>query len=426
MLKQVLKREFPIEITVKHIRAIEDFKYTWEHKGTHWAALNTPLLGITKIQFIDSDQNNFFSIFNMDREEFRSAYQTSKAVFYIKYKDEDDEIGKEQLAKVASDPFNGFIMYISHLIANSNLSESLKIQGIGDCHCLLYYKFFTSVIQNSFKYPANSDVMKFTIEHLSAMYTIRQDETSTWYLLLKSKAYEIYKPHSIHYQTIRLFDDDNLIVRAITNAQTKVRKYLINIIVEYYANYESDNRILSSSTVDMINGEKLIQSINSSYQTIITNVLSDAININKFIDNNLISLTIKLNQKLKIDSVKKMFVVFSSIAAEQYKAGKADLIEVDSGYTLYVGYKALVTAIIQKSFRLCVIDGVNMGSSKDILIKIKNTFTSSKIENRDIEEIKNSVSKFIEDNNVTSNLSLIPSLRISFIIYIILLSFKYT
>lgn len=424
-LNKLLKNEFPIEITFKHIKAIEDFKHNWEHKGTHWAALNTPLLGVTKIQFIDTDQDNFFSLFNIDRDDFRRIYQTSKSVFYIKYKDEEDKIGKEQLAKVASDPFNGFVMYLSHLIANSDISEKLKIQGIGDCFLLMYYKFFTSVIQNSFKYPANESIMKYTIEHLSAMYTIRQDETSTWYLLLKSKAYEVYSPNSIHYNTIRKFEDDNLIVRAITNSQTKVRKYLINIIVEYYANYESDNRILSSSTVVNIDGEKLIQSINTSYQSIIRNVISDSININKFIDNNLISLTVQLNKKLKLDLVKKMFVTFSTVAAEQYKAGKSDLIEEVDSYTLYVGYRALLTAIIQKSLRLCVIDGVNMKSSKDILIKVKNAFTSSKIENKDVEEIKNSVSKFIEDNNVTSNYSLIPSLRISFIIYIILLSFKY-
>lgn len=424
-LNKLLKKEFPIEINFKHIKAIEDFKHNWEHKGVHWGALNTPLLGVTKIQFIDTDQDNFFHIFNINREDFRDIYQTSPSVFYIKYADEEDRVGKEQLAKVASDPFNGFIVYLTHLIANADISDNLKIQGIGNCYLILYYKFFTSVIQNSFKYPANESIMKYTIEHLSAMYTIRQDETSTWYLLLKSKAFEIYTPSSTYFNAIRKFDDDNQIVRIITNSQTKVRKYLINIIVEYYANYESDNRIISSSTVTNIDGEKLIQSINTSYQSIIRSVVSDSTNINKYIDMNLISLTVQLNKKLKIDLVKKMFVTFSTVAAEQYKAGKSDLIEVVDGYTLYVGYRSLLDAIIQKSFRMCIVDGVNMKSSKDILIKIKNAFTSSKIENKDIEEIKNSVSKFIEDNNVTSNYSLIPSLRISFIIYNILLSFKY-
>lgn len=426
VLKQVLKKEFPIVILPRHIKAIEEFKYAWEHKNKHSYALNTPLLGIDKIQFIDSDQNTLFDIFGVDKNLFKKAYHTSEAVFYTKYDDENDKEGKLQLSKVGSDPYNGFSIYLCHLIANSTLPEKLKEQGIGDILSLLHYKFFTSVVGRNFKYPANKDVMMYTIEHLSAMYTIRQTETSTWYLLFKNRAYNIYKPKEIHYNTIRNFDIDKDIIKVISDTQTKVRKFLRNIINEYYANYENDSKIITSNTVNNIDGKKLIQSVNSSYQSVIMNVVGDAININKFIDTNLISLVVSLNKKLKIDSTKKMFTVFSLVAAIQYKAGQSDLIETDKhGNTLYIGYKALLSAIVQKSFRLCVVDGVNMTSSKDILIKIRNVFTSSKIENKDIEDIKNSVSKFIEDNNVTSNISLIPALRIAFILYIILQSFKY-
>lgn len=425
VLRDLLTKEFPIEITPSHIRAIEGFKFGWEHKGTNWSSLNTPYLGVTKISFTDMDQNSFFDIFHINREEFKRIYHQSKAVFYIKYNSAEDIVGKEQLKKVGSDPMNGFIVYLSHLIANSDLPEVMKSSGIGNIYSLMIYKFFTSVLSNSFTHPANEDVMKYTIEHLSAMFTIRQEDTNTWYLLFKEKAFEIYKPKMLHYDTIRLFNDDEKIIYIITDTQTKIRKFLVNVIKAYYDNYNENNRIISSSAISMVDGSKILQSTGMSYQNIISNVIGDAININRFIDRNLISLTINLNKKLKMDVVTKMFTAFSTIAAEQYKQGKADQVLTHGDSTLYVGYKALLTAIVQKSFRLCVVDGVNMKSGKDILIKIKNTFTSSKIDNRDVEDIKNSVSKFIEDNNITTNIALIPALRISFVLYVILLSFKY-
>lgn len=425
ILKTTLSKEFPLEITPSHIRAIEELKYHWEHKNQHWNALNTPLLGVTKIVFTDSDQKMFFDIFHINREEFKEAYHKSKAVFYVKYKDESDSVGKEQLKKVGSDPFNGFVTYLCHCISISQLPETLKINGISNVISLMQYKFFTSVISNAFQYPANEDVMQYTIEHLSALFTIRQPETSTWYLLMKEKALEIYKPKAIHYDTIRKYDDDDKIVYIITDIQTKIRKFLINVIRVYHTNHQENKKIITTSAVSTIDGNKVIQSINSSFQNVIGNVVSDAININRFIDRNLVTLTASLNQKLSNESVNKMLIAFSTVAAEQYKSGKADLTVHKNNDTLYIGYRSLLSAIIQKSLRFCVINGVNMQSKKDILIKIKFAFTSSKINNQDVSDIKESISKFIEDNKVTSNISLIPALRISFVLYIIMLSFKY-
>lgn len=433
VLKELLTTTFPLHITPSHIRAIEELKYHWEHKNNHWGALNTPMLGVTKIVFTDSDQRALFDIFHINREEFKEVYHKSKAVFYVKYKDELDEVGKEQLKKVGSDPFNGFVTYLCHCISISDIPEHLKVSGIGNVISMLQYKFFTSVISNAFPHPATEEIMMYTIEHLSALFTIRQPETSTWFLLMKEKAFDVYKPRPVdlnkqrisHFNTIRKYDDDDLIVYIITDIQTKIRKFIINIVRMYHKNHQENKRIITSSTINTIDGTKIIQSISTSLQNIIGNVVTDAININRFIDNNLIFATASLNEKLRTDVVHKTMIAFSTIAAEQFKSGKADLVLHKGDVTLYVGYRALISAIIQKSFRFCTINGVNMTSKRDILIKIKDAFTSSKINNQDVRDIKDSITKFLEDNKVISNFSLIPSLRITFVLYVIMLSFKY-
>lgn len=426
VLKGVLTKEFPIEITAKHIRAIVDFRTSWEHKNRHYAALNSPLLGVEKARFIDSDQTLFFEIFNIDKSHFGYIYRNSLQSSILKeihdenpFQDDDDRF------KVMRDPYNGLSMYIAHRIANSGLSTEMIKDGIDNVFLLLNYKFFTSIVTRSFKYPASEPVMKYTIENLSAMYTIKQPETSTWKALMRDKAVNTYVPHALHYDTIRLFDVDAKIVYCISDTQTKIAKHLRNIIRKYYDDYEADNRIINSSMVNQIEGKKVVQAINSSYQNIINNVVSDAININKFIDNHLIDLVVNLNKKLRTPDIKKMLIVFSNLSAEQYKANKGDMIIVNHDSTLYVGYKALLNAIIQKSFRMCVIDGVNMSSGKDILIKVRNAFTSSKIDNKDVEDIKNSLTRFFIDNKVVSNEAFIPALRITFVIYIMLLAFKH-
>jgi len=426
VLKEVLSKEFPIEITSKHIRAIVNFRTSWEHKNRHYAALNSPLLGVEKARFIDSDQTLFFEIFNIDKSHFGFIYRNSLQSSILKeiheltpFENDDDRF------KVMRDPYNGLSVYVAYLIANSGLSTETIKEGIDNIFLLLNYKFFTSIVTRSFKFPASEPVMKYTIENLSAMYTIKQAETSTWKALMMDKAVSIYVPNSLHYNTIRLFNDDAKIVYAISDTQTKIAKHLRNIIRKYYDDYEADNRIINSSMVNQIEGKKVVQAINSSYQNTINNVVGDAININKFIDNHLIDLVVNLNKKLRTPDIKKMLMVFSNMSAEQYKANKGDLITVQGEDVLYIGYKALLDAIVQKSFRMCVIEGVNMSSGKDILIKIRNAFTSSKIDNKDIENIKTSLTKFFIDNRVVSNEAFIPALRITFVIYIMLLAFKH-
>ena len=66
-----------------------------------------------------------------------------------------------------------------------------------------------------------------------------------------------------------------------------------------------------------------------------------------------------------------------------------------------------------------------MKSRLAILDKVRNTFRSSRVNDPDILRIKDSVEHLVEIAKVTSRDSTKASLKIAFILYIILLTFDY-
>lgn len=409
-LKQLCMQRFNITITKRMIDQLVRVCTLYEVRDDHVEALNSPMLGVNKIHFFDKDQRAVFDVFEVDRNDFAKMIQQS---------------GLNKDFKVSSDVYNVFTVYMAHCIMKSSLPKSVQEEGCFALWKMLQYKFFSSIVNHMLPYKPNPDVMQATLDGLSAKFDIVNKETNTWKLVMEARAKELcQKEGNIHYHSILNFTPDQKVVYVLSDVQTRLRTKIKLVVQEYYKTLEEGKRIASTTmTTDDLEGEKIVKELTGSLDNMIAVICNKALNANQFIRNDVVRIVSKLVPNIRPDMMRTLLMFFSNQSVVQYQKHKQD--EIDKTGRYLIGYHILITEIIQRSYRLCILEKVNMKSRLAILDKVRNTFRSSRVNDPDILRIKDSVEHLVEIAKVTSRDSTKASLKIAFILYIILLTFDY-
>ena len=409
-LKQLCMQRFNITITKRMVDQLVRVCTLYEVRDDHVEALNSPMLGVNKIHFFDKDQRAVFDVFEVDRNDFAKMIQQS---------------GLNKDFKVSSDVYNVFTVYMAHCIMKSSLPKSVQEEGCFALWKMLQYKFFSSIVNHMLPYKPNPDVMQATLDGLSAKFDIVNKETNTWKLVMEARARELcQKEGNIHYHSILNFTPDQKVVYVLSDVQTRLRTKIKLVVQEYYKTLEEGKRIASTTmTTDDLEGEKIVKELTGSLDNMIAVICNKALNANQFIRNDVVRIVSKLVPNIRPDMMRTLLMFFSNQSVVQYQKHKQD--EIDKTGRYLIGYHILITEIIQRSYRLCILEKVNMKSRLAILDKVRNTFRSSRVNDPDILRIKDSVEHLVEIAKVTSRDSTKASLKIAFILYIILLTFDY-
>lgn len=409
-LKQLCMQRFNITITKRMIDQLVRVCTLYEVRDDHVEALNSPMLGVNKIHFFDKDQRAVFDVFEVDRNDFAKMIQQS---------------GLNKDFKVSSDVYNVFTVYMAHCIMKSSLPKSVQEEGCFALWKMLQYKFFSSIVNHMLPYKPNPDVMQATLDGLSAKFDIVNKDTNTWKLVMEARARELcQKEGNIHYHSILNFTPDQKVVYVLSDVQTRLRTKIKLVVQEYYKTLEEGKRIASTTmTTDDLEGEKIVKELTGSLDNMIAVICNKALNANQFIRNDVVRIVSKLVPNIRPDMMRTLLMFFSNQSVVQYQKHKQD--EIDKTGRYLIGYHILITEIIQRSYRLCILEKVNMKSRLAILDKVRNTFRSSRVNDPDILRIKDSVEHLVEIAKVTSRDSTKASLKIAFILYIILLTFDY-
>lgn len=408
-LKQLCVQRFNIDITRRMIEQLVKVCTMYEVRDDHVEALNSPMLGVNKIHFFDKDQRAVFDVFNISKEDFAKIVAQS---------------GLNKEFKVSSDVYNLFTVYMAHCIVKSNLPNAMKDEGCFVLWKLLQYKFFSSLVGHMLPYKPNPDVMQATLDSLSAKFDIVNKETNTWKLIMEARARELCDKTNIHWHSVSNFAPDQKIVYVLSDIQTRLRTKIKLVVIEYYKTLEQGKKIGSTSmTTDDLEGEKIVKELAGSLDNMIAVISNKALNANQFIRNDIIKIVSKLVANIRPDMMRSLLMLFSNTAVIQYQKHKQD--EIDKTGRYLVGYHILITEIVQRSYRMCIIDKVNMKSRLAILEKVRNTFRSSRIADQYILRIKDSVEYFVDNSKISNRDSTKASLKIAFILYIILLTFDY-
>lgn len=475
-IRDLFYEHFPIDPTPALANALIKFVNAYETRGTHPEAFNTPYLGLKPCYFLTKDRDDFFSLFgSTEREVKKLITQNSTGsskifgiatstiigtiigmiiVFYQNWEKFNPEYWEKQKNKrkltntisgitnsdvkkmikeassvndnfkVASDPFNLFSIYAAHCFFASNLPDKLKYEAALKCLMLLEYKFFTSLVNHRFKFRPDEDSMRALFESLSAKFDIKQ--FGTWKQVLLVRATSFLNKDGIHYKTFTEFNDDMAILYAVTDLQTRIRNQ-INIFTEEFNRVkETRDRIgdytLSGTDPD---GEKAIVDVSDSYDKMTSNVYHDCMSVPHFIDESIVRMVSKFFTSINAAKLKSTLISFSELATKQARAGKQLELGKYEGEQIDVGAQALITSIIQKTYRYLTITNVNLNSVAEILKGTKDAYSSSRINDEGVTYVRRSIVYLIDNIQDSTREATVTSLRTAFVMYIILLSFKY-
>ena len=456
-IKDTLSAFIKIEMTPALANAVIRFVNAYESRGTHPEAFNSPFLGLYPCFFLTKDRDDFFAIFDVDNKEITSHINKHSngrdTIFGIttrslmdSFRGMLDNLRRSMVIqgitasdvrrmvnditsidsnfKVASDPLNIFVTYLLHITAISTLKDELKRTVLFKLLMLLQYKFFTSLVNHRFKYKPDESVMVAMFESLTNKFDIKQ--YGTWKKVMESRAEQFVQKDSLHYNTFINYDDDKKILYVITDVQTRIRNQINIVTHEFMLAKERHDKIGTYSHMGTdAEGEKVIMSGNSGFDMMIASVYNDSLAVTRFLDDDALMLVSGMFRGLPLPKIRSLLITFSELAVKQAKAGQSQEIKEENGIVIFVGSQALIQNIIQKSYRYCIQSKINMRQVASILKAIKDVYSSSRISDDGIIQVRESVNKLILELQSNRRDATVSSFRIAFVLYIIILSFKY-
>lgn len=456
-VKEAFETNFPITITEELAKSIIRYVEYYETRGTHASAFNTYTLGIHPCVFTKNDAEGYFELFNTDGKSI-TEYDVKNFILKntkgnkvfgidvnkIPKSDYSNIVSTTDIRRtvknldainsnfrVMSDPFNLFIPYVLYKLQQADIKLNIKYLAQFKSIMLLQYKFFTSLVNYRFPYKPDEAVMQAMYENLSNKFDLKV--YGTWRRVFEIRAEQLLSPNSLHRSVIDGFDVDKDITYFITDLNNRVRSQVNNITSKFHEAKANNDRIEEYGTIGTDKeGEKVVLGTLSAYDAMATNIYNDSLNINKFLDDRYIRLisgsggtNVGLFSNLNHTAFKNFLISFSEYAVMQTKAGKQNLTRKINGVELLLGPEILIHTIIQKSYRFCVQSNVDINNKQAILRAVKDVFSSSRIADEGILQIRNSMAKLVIDLQSSRREVVMSALRIAFVVYIILLSFKY-
>lgn len=419
-LRSVFGEKYRVEITPKIFSTLKTWIVKYELYKDHPLVLNSPFIGVHDMFFIrELHQPQFFEIFDINPREFAKDITTIATV--------------DTSMNVRSDPINLVTIWLAHLTYISKLPDSHKHEMICMLLKVMHYKFFTSMIFRRYPHKAKEDIMRLVVENLDKKFDIVI--YGTWKKVIEARCASIdalshkldrsTKIAESTYKAITEFKEDDDIFYVISDAQTRLRDKLNLITQRYYDLYDEKKTIGSYDTISTVNGEKIVRDTSGALTNMVTHLSNDILSTQQFIDNEYVNFICGLNKELKPYMFKSLLEFFTDIAIQQNRGRTLDNIKMINGEEVITGHRLLISEIIQVTYRNCINSGTNMKSKLDILKVTGNIYRSSQIQDESIQRIKRSVEYFIDRFPGTSRFNTKLALKINFIVYIILLTFKY-
>lgn len=405
-LKQLFS-SFTFPVTDRTATEINRWCVLYCNRDTHPDALNTPMLGLNKLGFYTRDTQALFDILGIDRMEFKRTIKMSSIPSHF---------------QVATDEFNLLVAWASYQFANSKLSKGVKEQTITSLYFMLLVKFFSSLLRHYFPYGANKGIMEATIDSLTDKFDIKHEETSTWKLIMLKRAEEMNDPKNIHWNTMNNFLPDQKVVYILTDLQTRIRSKVRGVAEKYYEMVKAGKSIgdIDLTTTDK-EGEKIVRELKTSFDGMISSICNRVINIQQFVREDFITITHQLIRNANADLMRNMLMQYSSMATIQYQKRQQDLESRDK--KLFLGYHILIMNLIQRTYRRCILEKVDLKNRAAILKKAVDMYSASRINDEVVLKIKDSIGQFVLKGRFSSRDSTRASLKIAFVVYIILMSF---
>jgi len=403
MSKSVGQIKAAFEKVCGHVKAdvalakrISDFQIEFINKNEdHMSFFGGNLTGVHVVRFTPQDKDKFFiDVLKIDELELEDEIANVKAI--------------RPEWHVSRDSFNQTCMWLIHKFAVSSLPDKVKHDAMLNCALILYYRFITSVLYNSFRYPADPNLAKATYAQLNNKFSIKQ--YGSWQATLEARSEKLIGEDSIHYKTFLSYDDDDQIVYLINDSQGRIRDMIKNIYGMMLKVKAQGDRIKTTSMLFEHDGEQILKDKTKSltvYTRYMHSIIGDE---HTFIKQEILDVIEKIvhtaspklvHQTLKWCSVNYKFAGIKDVE---------DLVE-----------KTLLHSFTYLSENRTVFRETNDLSV--LLSRLKGIYTSSKSNDKDLLEIRTLAESIIRKATSTKNASAIASVRTAVLLYIVIRAF---
>lgn len=402
-----------IKIDSKIIKKVEDLVAIWELRGQHPVALNSATLGVYSIAFLTGDRNAFFDIFGLTEAEVKLVTQK---IEYI-----------QQDRKITSDPFNILCVWVMCLAYRDIPSVKTRDEFVFNVVKYLHYRFFTSLVNHYWSHGANEKVMNATINGLSKKFDITI--YGTWKKVIEARCIDFISSTSIsHLKTLQSGGtDDKDYLYILSDLQSRIRDKIKLIYAEFIETKNRGEKIgtRGSTATSSYDGEKILVHTSKTLDLMIYNLQNEILTERLFIDNQTVNSIASRFTNISEDMLKSALKYMVDLAKTQSDSKELDIVKTIDGQLTYVGMRVFISNLLQKTYRYCMHNGIDITNKAQMFIKIKNVYSSSRISDEDILVNKQSIAYLVDNLKVSRRETTISSLRLALLMYIIVRSFRF-
>ena len=395
-LKQVFDEHFAhVKFDRSFVNKIYQYQLGYVNRNSdHLDFLGSNLLGVHVLRFKDSDVILFFdSVVDVDYDALTQSIRQL------------DTINHEY--KVASDVFNLTLFYVMHRCLTSEAMNPLhRERSAYDAALVYFYRCIAALISAWFKYPTDPKIAQAAYANLSNKHLIKK--LGSWNKLIDYRTKDLVTKSGLHFKTITFFTEDDEILKAIKDAQGRIRDIIKNYCAEFYKVHgQGDSIGVTSSTFLDAEGEETVKEKTRSVESVVTYLKNIVLDKNSFIKDDLISVIVKINSNTSFRMVKSTLGWFS----DNYGSSK-HFKQIDEFMSLVI-----VQSLYMIEHNMEV---KHLRDYPHILVNLKNLYLSTRTTDPDVEKIRDMGYDLIKSSNPGISKSLILSTRTSIILYLTL------
>lgn len=350
-------------------------------------------LGVERIKFLDSDRDRFFDdVLEADEQYLNECIRTTP---YI-----------DPAWNVGADPFNLAVIWAVHrLLTGPQATNPIVREGAIHALIALQFRFLTSIWFNFFRRPVDPDAAAATYTALTLKFILKRE--GSWGAMMRKRAEDLIDPSSIRYKTLKLFGDDEAVVRTVTDLQTRTKQTIIDMYGVLDKVRSGNLRVISTEAHSIsVTGDKIIKDQVSAYNSARYYLLDVAGNESSFVKQDLINIILDLMGTVSTQAFTDLLYVVARAPEGKLRAECEWIME----------------NTLLHAFDYIAKQRIRFNDIGTILVKMRALYMASKSSDPLLLELRSRTERFVRQNSHLRAQAALASGRTSLMLYFLLRS----
>jgi len=246
LIKDIVREYSFAEFDRDKLESILNFyQYMLTKNDEHIGFFGSNTVGVYQLRWVDSETHQFIE--EICEIEDYDDYQND--IWDVR------EVDKRR--KVSGNVVNYLFPWLIHNIINSKVDRKLRERASMAVLSLWQIKYLSSLDSNAFRYKGDPAISHAVYENLTKKTLMKRE--GSWKGVIEYRSENLLHPRSTQYDAYKDMDDNGDVVKLVNDVQTRVRKGYQGIVTVYHDLKEKEERIISRSSFNTLEGEKTLK-----------------------------------------------------------------------------------------------------------------------------------------------------------------------